>query len=59
MQFYAKDATTPIVNAKGVPCSPEQAVSGVKAYSCKLVNLWYIKKGSGSILYTAIETYED
>jgi len=54
VQFYAKDATTPLVNAKGIPCSPEQAVGGAAAYSCRLVNLWYVKKGTDSIFYTAI-----
>ena len=49
--FTAENDITPIVNAKGLPCSPEQAVGGAKAYTCKLINLWYIKKGAGSILY--------
>lgn len=44
VQFYAKGSSTPMVNAQGNPCSPEQAVGGVSPYSCKVVRIWYIKK---------------
>lgn len=43
VQFYAKDSTTPIVNAKGIPCSPEQAINGEVAVKVVVVKLWYIK----------------
>ena len=44
VQFYVKNATTPITNSAGLPCSPEQAVSGVEPYRCQVTRLWYVKK---------------
>ena len=44
VQFYTKtNTTTPICNDKGVPCSPEQATSGVVPYSISVVRIWYVR----------------